>query len=257
MRDRFAARPRLTRRCGIAAVTLLGLLATVPARAQSAVDLQLVLAVDASGSVDMSRFELQKRGYAAAFRNRQVLDAIRSGPAAAISVTMVQWTGPSLHVQVVPWTLLKDEATTTELAAIIDAAPRRLFGGGTSISGAIDHGMTLFRASPFEGKRRTIDVSGDGSNNSGRSVIRARDEAVASDVVINGLPILAIEPDLDLYYKDNVIGGPGAFVIAAQSFDNFADAILKKLIIEISRDERRPQLAERLGLAATGKRKYR
>ncbi len=257
MPDRPAARPRLTRRCGIAGAMLLVLLAAAPARAQSAVDLQLVLAVDASGSVDMYRFELQKRGYAAAFRNRQVLDAIRSGPAAAIAVTMVQWTGPSLHVQVVPWTLLKDEATTTELAAIIDAAPRRLFGGGTSISGAIDHAMALFRNSPFEGKRHTIDVSGDGSNNSGRSVIRARDEAVASDVVINGLPILAIEPDLDTYYKDNVIGGPGSFVIAAESFDNFADAILKKMIIEISHDERRPRLAEQLGLAAIGKHEYR
>jgi hypothetical protein len=249
MRDRLTARRRLVRSCGIAAAMLLGLLGAAPASAQSAVDLQLVLAVDASGSVSMSRFELQRRGYAEAFRNRQVLDAIRSGPAAAIAVTMVQWTGPSLHVQVVPWMRLKDEASAAEMAAIVDGTPRRLFGGGTSISGAIDHAMALFRESPFQGKRRTIDVSGDGSNNSGRSVTRARDDAVAADVVINGLPILAVEPDLDVYYKENVIGGPGAFVIAAQSFDNFADAILKKLIIEISSNER-PRLAERLGPAA-------
>jgi hypothetical protein len=124
------------------------------------------------------------------------------------------------------------------MAAIVDATPRRLFGGGTSISGAIDHAMSLFRSSGFQGTRRTIDVSGDGSNNSGRSVTRARDEAVAAGVVINGLPILAVEPDLDIYYKENVIGGPGAFVIAAQSFDKFADAILKKMIIEISSDGR-------------------
>lgn len=252
MRDRSATRRPLMRWYGIAAATMLGILAVAPARAQSAVDLQLVLAVDASGSVSMSRFELQKRGYAEAFRNRQVLEAIRSGPAAAIAVTMVQWTGPSLHLQVVPWTLLKDEVTTMEMAAVVDAAPRRLFGGGTSISGAIDHAMALFRSSTFQGKRRTIDVSGDGSNNSGRLVTRARDEAVAADVVINGLPILAVEPDLDVYYKDNVIGGPGAFMIAAQNFDNFADAILKKMIVEISSDERRPQLAQRLGFDPDG-----
>jgi hypothetical protein len=211
-----------------------------PAKAQTAVDLQLVLAVDASGSVDYTRFELQKRGYAAAFRSRPVLEAIRSGPASAIAVTMVQWTGPSLQVQVVPWTVLKDEATTAAMAALVDATPRRLFGGGTSISGAIDSAMTLFPKSPFKGARRTIDVSGDGSNNSGRSVTQARDDAVNSDVVINGLPILSLEPYLDQYYKDNVIGGPGAFVIAAESFDTFADAILKKMILEIADGHQRP-----------------
>jgi hypothetical protein len=220
-----------------------------PATAQTTdVDLQLVLAVDASGSVDFTRFELQKRGYAAAFRNRQVLEAIRSGPAAAIAVTMLQWTGPSLHVQVLPWTLLKDEATTQAAAALVDATPRRLFGGGTSISGAIDYAMTLFPRSPFRGTRRTIDVSGDGSNNSGRSVTRARDEAVHADVVINGLPILSLEPDLDRYYMEYVIGGPGAFVVAADNFETFGDAILKKMILEIAGDFRNPRQAH-LGIS--------
>jgi uncharacterized protein DUF1194 len=198
------------------------------------VDLQLVLAVDASGSVDQIRFELQKQGYAAAFRTRQVLNAIRSGPSQAISVTMVQWTGPALQIQVVPWTRIGDEESAAALADAIAAAPRRLFGGGTSISGAIDYAMTLWRTSPYQGTRRVIDVSGDGANNRGRPAELARDEAVREGVAINGLPILALEPDLDHYYEDNVIGGPGAFVVAAQSYDNFADAILKKLINEIA-----------------------
>jgi putative SOS response-associated peptidase YedK len=133
------------------------------------VDLQLVLAVDASGSVDETRFGLQKQGYATAFRNRQVLNAIRSGQTQAISVTMVQWTGPALQIQVVPWTRVGDEESAAALADAIAAAPRRLFSGGTSISGAIDYAMTLWRTSPYQGSRRVIDVSGDGAHNRGRS----------------------------------------------------------------------------------------
>jgi hypothetical protein len=208
------------------------------AAAQTAVDLQLVLAVDASGSVDQVRFELQKRGYVAAFRHARVLQAIRSGPNRAIGVTMVQWTGPVLQVQVVGWTLVADEETAAAFADAIERAPRQLFGGGTSISGAIDYATTLFPNSPFRANRRVIDVSGDGSNNRGRPVTLARDEAVASGIGINGLPILALEPDLDHYYYDSVIGGPGAFVVAAQNYETFADAILKKLIIEIAANDR-------------------
>src|SRR5215510_12435687 len=205
---------------------------------QTAVDLRLVLAVDASGSVDQVRFELQKRGYVAAFRHARVLQAIRSGPNRAIGVTMVQWTGPMLQVQVVGWTLVADEETAAAFADAIERTPRQLFGGGTSISGAIDYSAMLFPNSPFRASRRVIDVSGDGSNNRGRPVTLARDEAVASGIGINGLPILALEPDLDRYYYDSVIGGPGAFVIAAQSYETFADAILKKLIIEIAANDR-------------------
>jgi hypothetical protein len=212
----------------------LSLASAAPASAQTAVDLQLVLAVDASGSVSEARFELQKQGYVAAFRNPALLRAARSGPAQGIAVTMVQWTGPAMQVQIVPWVLVNDEASMQRLAAAIEAAPRQLFGGGTSISGAIDHAMTLFPRSPFSGGRRVIDVSGDGRNNRGRPAADARDEAVRAGVSINGLPILALEPDLEGFYRDNVIGGPGAFVIPAASFETFADAILKKLIIEIS-----------------------
>ncbi len=230
-------RTRLLLHRGAAAALLLAS-GAVPVMAQGVVDLQLVLAVDASGSVDQYRFELQKRGYAAAFRHPTVLAAIRSGPSQGIAVTMVQWTGPGLHVQVVEWSRIGDEQSASSFAAAVEAAPRQLFGGGTSISGAIDYGSTLFAATSFHARRRVIDVSGDGSNNRGRAANLARDDAIAAGIGINGLPILALEPDLDRYYYDNVIGGPGAFVIAAKSYEAFADAILKKLITEIASKER-------------------
>jgi Protein of unknown function (DUF1194) len=210
-----------------------------PARAQSPppdaeVSLALVLAVDASGSVDNRRFELQKRGYGAAFRSRQVLNSIRSLGTPTIAVAMMQWTGPRLHVVVVDWTTVKDETSIGALADAIDAAPRQLFGGGTSISGAIDFSRLMLAQCPCKASRRVIDISGDGSNNTGRPVTQARDEAVRDGVGINGLPILSLEPFLDRYYYDNVIGGPGAFMIPAENYDTFADAILKKLITEIA-----------------------
>jgi hypothetical protein len=204
------------------------------AQAQMTVDLQLVLAVDTSGSVNQRRFELQRRGYSAAFRHPRVFDAIRSGSTGSIAVTMVQWTGPFLQVHALPWTLLKDPATTHAFADAIDETPRQLFSGGTSISGAIDYAMRLFPSSGFKSFKRVIDISGDGANNRGRSVTEARDEAVAAGVVINGLPILALEPYLDRYYFEQVIGGPGSFMIPAETYDVFADAVLRKLILEIA-----------------------
>jgi Protein of unknown function (DUF1194) len=231
-------------RAVLIALALLLAGAGAPAASQTAVDLQLVLAVDASGSVSEERFELQKQGYVAAFRSPALLRAVGSGSARGIAVTMVQWTGPAMQVQVVPWRLVNDEATMLAVAAAIEVVPRQLFGGGTSISGAIDHAMTLFPGSPYVGARRVIDISGDGRNNRGRPSTEARDDAVRAGVTINGLPILAVEPDLEEFYLDNVIGGPGAFVIPAASFDTFADAILKKLVIEISALERaRPPAA--------------
>jgi len=222
---------------GCALALAFGIVFSRPASAQSSVDLALVLAVDASGSVNQYRFDLQKKGYVAAFRNPQVLRAIAAaGANGAIAVTMVQWTGPALQVHVVPWMTIKDQASAEALAAAIDKAPRELFGGGTSISGAIDYGLGLLQDMPFKATRRVVDISGDGSNNRGRSVREARDEAVAAGIVINGLPIMALEPGLDRYFQDNVIGGPGAFVVAAQSYETFGDAILKKLITEIAGD---------------------
>jgi uncharacterized protein DUF1194 len=221
--------------CASAAAFML----TAPHRAAAAteVDLQLVLAVDASGSVSQYRFELQKRGYAAAFRNPRVLKAIQSLMTQSIGVTMLQWTGPRLQVHVVPWTLVKDAATAEDFSAAIERVPRQLFGGGTSISGAIDYSRLVLLQSPFTSSRRVIDISGDGANNIGRPVTFARDEAVRDGITINGLPILSVEPDLDHYYFENVIGGPGAVMVPAENYESFADAILKKLIIEIAAND--------------------
>ncbi len=206
------------------------------AEAQSAVDVQLVLAVDASGSVSNERFILQQRGYSAAFRNPRLLEAILGGANRAIAVTMTQWTGPLQQIQVVPWMVVSDQRSMHAFAEAVDGAQRQLFGGGTSISGAIDHAMTLLSDTAFVGGRRVIDVSGDGANNRGRPAEDARDDAVNQGVNINGLPILSLEPNLDDYYRDNVIGGPGSFVVVASSYESFADAVLKKLILEISAD---------------------
>jgi hypothetical protein len=202
--------------------------------AETPVAVQLVLSVDVSGSVSQDRFELQRQGYAAAFRDTQVLRAIQSTSTGSIAVAIVQWTGPSLHVVAVDWTLISDSTSAERFAAAIEAAPRVLFGGGTSISGAIDYAREMLARAPFQGERRVIDVSGDGSNNRGRPAEDARDEAVRLGVAINGLPILTIEPELDEYYRRNVIGGPGAFVIAVQRYEDFAAAVRKKLITEIA-----------------------
>ena len=231
MRTRVAAFGAF--RYGVAALLFAAGLGT-PAAAQTEVDLQLVLAVDASGSVSHQRFELQKQGYVAAFRHPRVLQAILSGPTQSIAVTMLQWTGPALQVITAKWTLINDSVSIGAFADALDRAPRQLFGGGTSISGAIDTGVALLNDSPFKAARRIIDVSGDGHNNRGRPVTRARDEAVAARIGINGLPILALDPTLDQYYEANVIGGPGAFVVAAKDYETFAEAILKKLITEIA-----------------------
>ena len=208
--------------------------AQAPAAAPQRVDVALVLAVDASGSVNQTRFDLQKHGYAQAFRNPKVIDAIAEGENHAIAVAMVQWTGPTLHMQVVNWTRISNPASAQALADAIDASTRHLYGGGTSLSGAIDISMLMLAASPFRASRRVIDISGDGSNNAGRPAEAARDDAVKAGVTINGLPISWIEPGLDRYYRDSVIGGPGAFVVSIDSYDNFADAIVNKLVTEIS-----------------------
>jgi hypothetical protein len=220
----------------LAAILVVCLVLAAPraAAAERPVDLLLVLAVDASGSVDAKRFELQRRGYAEAFANPRVLGAIRAGPQQAIAVTMFQWTGPSLQARILDWTVIADAADADRVASAIAMTPRQLFGGGTSLSGAIDYALRLFPNSPFAGERRVIDVSGDGANNVGGPAAPARDAAVAAGIVINGLPILALEPNLDTYYRDNVIGGPGSFVVPVDSFENFGDAILNKLISEIA-----------------------
>ena len=236
---------------GLAVTLLLGFALPIFASAQNRttpeidVDVNLVLAIDASGSVEEDRFELQKRGFAAAFRDPKVLDAIRVGDHRSIAVFMFQWTGPTDQYVMVPWALVKDEHSADRLAAQIETSPRRLMGGGTSVSGAIDFSVKMLAASPYRGTKRIIDISGDGSNNIGRPAEQARDEAVGTGIRINGLPILTVERDLDQYFRQNVIGGPGAFVIPAKNYDQFAEAILRKLVTEISQGSRMQSLALR------------
>ena len=198
------------------------------------VDLALVLAVDASGSVNQQRFEMQKRGYVQAFRNPRVWRAIQSGMRGAIAVQMFQWTGPFLQRQSVGWMIVRDQASAEAFASAIEQGERQLFGGGTSISGAIDHGVRVLEEMPHQASRKVIDVSGDGENSSGRPARVARDAAVAQGIVINGLPILAFEPFLDQHYEREVIGGEGSFMIVAKNFETFGDAVLRKLIAEIA-----------------------
>lgn len=210
-----------------------------PARATD-VDLQLVLAVDVSRSIDEREYELQKRGYAEAFEHPAVLEAIRAGRHGAIAVTLIEWSGAE-HQQVqVPWILITDAESARDFFDRVMAS-RRAFWGWTSISAAIDFSVAQFETCPYPTIRKVIDVSGDGPNNSGRPVHHARDEALARDVVVNGLVIMndpvyrgSSEPPLDEVYREQVIGGPGAFLIAVQDFESFAYALRNKLIREIA-----------------------
>ena len=203
-----------------------------PAAARS-VDLALVLAVDVSGSVNTERFELQRRGYAEAFASRDVIDAIAAGENHAIAVTLVEWSGSSHQRQMVGWTLLDNADAAAAFGSALAETPRA-FSDWTSISGAVDYSVALFDDAQVDATRRVIDVSGDGINNNGRSVIEARDAAVQTGITVNGLPILTEYPNLDSYYRENVIGGPGAFAVAASDFSSFSTAILSKLVREIA-----------------------
>ena len=221
-------------------LAVLFVLLAAPAAAET-VDLQLVLAVDVSRSVDDEEFKLQREGYADAFRDPRVLASITSGGNRAIAVTFMEWSNAHLQRQVVKWTRISDGESAALFAEAILAAPRS-FAGWTSISGAIDYALVLFERSPFQSDRMVIDISGDGSNNSGRPVLEAREDALKLGITINGLPIvnerpspwLPAEPNLDEYYSKNVIGGPGAFMIVAEDFHSFQTAILNKLIREIA-----------------------
>ncbi|WP_448205061.1 DUF1194 domain-containing protein [Azospirillum sp. sgz302134] len=218
------------------------ILAATAARAEVPVDLELVLAVDVSGSVDPEEARLQRDGYVQALTNPKVQAAIHGGPLGRIAVIYVEWAGDTFQRIVVPWTLVGDPASVDALASSVAESPIAS-AQWTSISGAIDYCARLFDDNGFEGARRVIDVSGDGVNNRGRPVEWARDQAVSAGITINGLPILNDRPnpwggaapiDLDGYYRDHVIGGPGAFLVPAINFESFADAILSKLLLEIS-----------------------
>jgi hypothetical protein len=197
------------------------------------VDVELVLAVDTSGSVDGEEYQMQHEGYAEAFTSAAVVEAIQAGTLQAIAVTYVEWSGLGHQKQLVPWTVIKDKAGADAFAEKIKSAPRS-FSDWTSISDAIDFSARLFDDNGFEGLRLVLDISGDGINNNGRPVQVARDEAVAKGIVINGLPILNEDPTLDQYFSDNVIGGPGAFRVAVQDFETFASSLISKLVREIA-----------------------
>ena len=203
------------------------------AAAAQKVDLALVLAVDVSASIDETRYALQRDGLAAAFANDAVINAVASGEHQRIAVTLVEWSGHSNQKQVIPWTVVDSADSARAFGSAISESPRS-FADFTSISRAIEYSVGLFAASGVEPTRQVIDVSGDGSNNSGGAVDAARDAALASGVTINGLAILASEPKLESYYEENVMGGDGAFVIVAQDFDAFSKAMLSKLVREIA-----------------------
>jgi len=228
-----------------AALLAAALLAPRIAAAAENVDLLLVFAADVSRSIDQEKFQLQRDGYAAAITNPRVLDAIRSGPHHRIAVSFVEWSGIGAQKLLIDWTVISDGASAQQFAAQLAEAPRS-FADRTSISGAIEFAMAQLDKAPFDASRRTIDVSGDGTNNAGRDVKLARDEALAKGATINGLVILSDHPlswnaehtnppgGLDRYYQENVIGGPGAFVMVAQNFNSFGQAIMNKMIAEIA-----------------------
>ncbi len=217
----------------VLALAVAAVASAAPAARAEPVDLQLVLAIDSSSSVTMDEYYLQLQGYAAAFRHPDLLKAIQSGPQKAIAVTLFEWSGIGMHQIDFEWRRVDDAASLENFAKELEIAPRLVIGGETAIGDAIDFAMTQFGAGGFDGGRRVIDVSGDGANNRGRPAAAARDDAVFQGVSINGLAVLHEEPHLDAFYRDNVIGGPGAFVIAAHDYNDFADAILKKLVHEI------------------------
>lgn len=211
-----------------------------PARADTEVDLALVLAVDVSRSMDPDEQDLQRQGFVEAFRSPLVHDAIRSGTLGRIAVVYMEWSGVGDQKVVVPWSVLEGRDEALAFSAALERTPiGRIFQ--TSISGAIDFSLRLLDETGTEPLRRVIDISGDGPNSSGRLVTLARDEAVARGVAINGLPLLLKRPsgmgdmeNLDLYYRDCVIGGAGSFLIPVRERSQFAEAVKTKIIREIA-----------------------
>ena len=243
-------------------VRYLGLLAALltagavqPAVADTEVDLELVLAVDVSRSMDFGELEVQRRGYVAAFRNPEIIDAISSGFTGSIAVIYLEWAGSFYQTVVVPWRIIAGPEDAEAFAAELDQAPI-LRERGTSISGGLLFAARQFADNEVVGTRRTIDISGDGTNNTGAPVAPMRDQLVEQGITINGLPIL-IRPsqtgpfgtaELDIYYEDCVIGGPGSFMITVDSVERFEIAIRRKLVLEIA------GLPPHLMLAADGMR---
>jgi hypothetical protein len=205
------------------------------------VDVELVLAVDVSYSMDMDELAIQREGYAQAILSKEFLQALKTGPNGKISVTYFEWAASSDQKIIIPWRVIDGPETADAVANEIMKTPIRR-ASRTSISGAINFAMPLFDENPYRGLRRVIDISGDGPNNNGAPVTTARDAALEKGIVINGLPIMVKEPsystmdidNLDFYYEDCVIGGPGSFVVSIKDRDKFKEAIRTKLLLEVA-----------------------
>ncbi len=205
------------------------------------VDTELVLAVDVSYSMDPEEQQLQREGYISALTSREFMQALRGGMHGKVAVTYFEWAGPFDQKIIVPWRLIDGPESADGVAAeIARAAYRR--ASRTSIASALQFAKPLFDASGYNGIRRVIDVSGDGANNSGPLVTVMRDDVLAAGITINGLPIMLKRPNvftldienLDIYYEDCVIGGPGAFVVSIHQRDQFKEAIRTKLVLEVA-----------------------
>ena len=209
--------------------------------ANPTVDVELVLAVDVSYSMDMDELALQREGYAQAIVSKEFLQALKNGPNGKILVTYFEWAASTDQKIIIPWRLIDGPETADAVANEIIKTPVRR-ASRTSISGAINFAMQLFDENPHRGIRRVIDVSGDGPNNNGAPVVVARDAALEKGVIINGLPIMVKEPsystmdidNLDYYYEDCVIGGPGSFVVSIKDREKFKEAIRTKLLMEVA-----------------------
>ncbi|MBR0970558.1 MULTISPECIES: DUF1194 domain-containing protein [Bradyrhizobium] len=205
------------------------------------VDVELILAVDVSYSMDMDELAIQREGYAQAIQSKEFLQALKLGPNGRIAVTYFEWAASTDQKIIIPWRLIDGPETADAVAAEIMKTPIRR-ASRTSISGAINFAMPLFDEDPYRGLRRVIDISGDGPNNNGGPVTVARDAAIEKGIVINGLPIMVKEPsystmdidNLDYYYEDCVTGGPGSFVITIKDRDKFKEAIRTKLLMEVA-----------------------
>jgi hypothetical protein len=205
------------------------------------VDLELIIAVDVSYSMDMDELAVQREGYAQAIVSKEFLQALKNGPNSKIAVTYFEWSASSDQKIIIPWRVIDGPESADAVADEIMKTPVRR-GSRTSISGAIQFAMPLYEENPYRGLRRVIDISGDGPNNNGAPVTGARDVALEKGITINGLPIMVKEPsyatmdidDLDIYYEDCVVGGPGSFVVSIKDRDKFKEAIRTKLILEVA-----------------------
>ncbi len=211
-------------------------------RAQERVDVELVLAVDVSGSMQYAELQLQRDGYVAAFRSPDVIDAIRLGGYGRVAVTYIEWARSELTRVIVPWTIIDGRETAEAFANRLEAALLSNMRN-TSISGAIRYGAAAFDDNDVRGVRRIIDISGDGPNNQGGLVTTSRDVAISAGITINGLPLMIDPwlselglglPELDAYYRKCVTGGPGSFVLPVTSWEEFPEAVRRKLVLELS-----------------------